>query len=836
VAAPRARAVTDARGRPEPEAVATGAPAPWRAEWIWCRDPGIVRDVTFAAAPRVSADACDRRVMFRKTVILDHVPDSAMLRITADSRYTLWVNGQEMARGPARSQPHRLLYDVVDVAPMLQPGPNILSVGVRFYGYANAWWMPARTTVSHGAGVLLAELTLPGGVVGTDATWRCHISNAWQPQEPAAVGQYLPEILDGAELDPRWLAAEFDDTGWQAARVVAAIHLGGISRSQPPTLPYGPLLPRRIALPVPVSRPGRLVRLGHAVPPDPGLAPTPYLADASVRATHGVSDAAFPLQLCLDAAAVAVLTVDFGEIVCGTLVLDLIAPTGTLVDARLCEELDADGRMPKNHYPHGLRYRARGHSDRFESGDPAGGRYAIVVLRGSGHVTVREVAVRERLRPRPPGPYFQCSDPGLDKIYQTGLRTVDLTAQDAYLDCPTREQRAWTGDAVVHQSVDLLTNPDWRLARWHPELAASPRSDGMLPMAVACDLEHISEVDIPDWSLHWIRSVHNLYRWTGDRESVASLLPVAENVLRWFQRFVRDGLLTDVTGWVLLDWASVQGIGASAVLNGLWGRALLDFAEMAQWIGDNGRESWARGIHSALATAYQVFWDTQRGGYRDWLYEATLQPQLSEHASAAATVGGLVPANCRAAVLRFIGDRSALVRSARTFGRMPLGVAMAPLPAPDWDTQTQVVAAQPFFRYVVHDAVALLGGADRIPALCRDWLAFLDAGASTWPETWHGGSRCHGWSATPSRDLPLYTLGISPAVAGFARARIAPRLGDLAWARGAVPTPAGLVDVSVAEEVTVSSPVPFRLELDGQSHSRPPGRYQWPRLSGGEIS
>jgi alpha-L-rhamnosidase len=811
---------------PECEVV-SGEADPWQAHWIWCRDPGIKRDAAFVGSPQVRSDACDRRVLFRKKVTLDHVPESAILRITADSRYIFWVNGQEVARGPGRSQPHRLLYDVADVATALRPGANVLGVQVRFYGHANAWWMPARTTVSHGAGVLLAELALPGRAVGTDATWRCHVSPAWQTQAPGAIGQYVPEILDGAKLDPCWLTVDFDDANWSRARIVTAVHLGGVSRSQPPAYPYGPLLRRRTALAEPVSRPARRIWLGTASPPDPVLAPPPYIAEASQRASRIAGDAGLPLQLSLDHAAVTVLTADFGEVVAGTLVLDLIARPGAIVDARVCEELDADGRLPKNHYPHGVRYHARGHTDRFESGDPAGGRYVIVVLRGSGQVTVREIAVQERLRPRPPGPYFCCSDRVLDEIYLAGLRTVDLTAQDAYVDCPTREQRAWTGDSVVHQSVDLLTNPDWRLARWHPELAASPRSDGMLPMAVACDLEHIGEVDIPDWSLHWIRSVHNLYRWTGDRDCVAALMPVAENVLRWFQRFVRDGLLTDVAGWVLLDWASVQGSGASAVLNGLWGRALQDFAEMARWLGDSGREEWARAIHSVLARAYQAFWDDRRGGYRDWLCREKLLPQLSEHASAAAAVGGLVPCNQRQAVLRFLTHRSVLVRSAQTFGRMPLYVAMAPLPAPDWDTESQVVAAQPFFRYVVHDAVAALGGATSISALCRDWQTFLDAGETTWPETWQGGSHCHGWSATPSRDLPLYTLGVSPAEPGFALARVRPQLGDLAWARGAVPTPAGLMEVSVGEVITVSSPVPFRLEVDGQLHCRPPGTYRW---------
>jgi len=92
---------------------------------------------------------------------------------------------------------------------------------------------------------------------------------------------------------------------------------------------------------------------------------------------------------------------------------------------------------------------------------------------------------------------------------------------DSYIDCPTREQRVWTGDSVVHQMVDLTTNTDWRLARWHPALTAFPRPDGMLPMAVAGEIEHLDRMIIPDWALHWVHSVHNLYRYS----EIATRLP-----------------------------------------------------------------------------------------------------------------------------------------------------------------------------------------------------------------------------------------------------------------------------------------------------------------------
>ena len=112
-------------------------------------------------------------------------------------------------------------------------------------------------------------------------------------------------------------------------------------------------------------------------------------------------------------------------------------------------------------------------------------------------------------------------------------------------------------------------------------------------------------------------------------------------------------------------------------------------------------------------------------------------------------------------------------------------------PEPDWDAERRWSRPQPFFRYVLHDGLARAGRADLIAELCRDWQVFLEAGESTWPECWTGGTRCHGWSSTPTRDLIVHTLGITPAEPGYASVRVAPRLGGLEWARATVPTPHG---------------------------------------------
>ena len=61
----------------------------WNAKWIW-------------------SDGSQRKnqwICFRKRFSLEKEFDNAVLRITADSRYQLYINGRELTMGPARIGP-----------------------------------------------------------------------------------------------------------------------------------------------------------------------------------------------------------------------------------------------------------------------------------------------------------------------------------------------------------------------------------------------------------------------------------------------------------------------------------------------------------------------------------------------------------------------------------------------------------------------------------------------------------------------------------------------------------------------------------------------------------
>jgi hypothetical protein len=146
----------------------------------------------------------------------------------------------------------------------------------------------------------------------------------------------------------------------------------------------------------------------------------------------------------------------------------------------------------------------------------------------------------------------------------------------------------------------------------------------------------------------------------------------------------------------------------------------------------------------------------------------------------------------------------------------------------DWDVEREIVQAEPFMSYVVHDAAAMAGFAERLPDLYRCWSQFLVNGYDTIGECWDYGTPVHGWSCTPTRDMVFYTLGVMPAEPGYTKARITPRLGKLDWAKGNVPTPHGLISIEINKDIIIiDSPIPAVLDLEGQpSRTLPPGKHE----------
>lgn len=65
---------------------------------------------------------------------LDHLPETALLRIACDSEYTVYINGSLVAFGQYAGYPFHRFYDEVDVLPFLRIGANRIRVDSWHYG------------------------------------------------------------------------------------------------------------------------------------------------------------------------------------------------------------------------------------------------------------------------------------------------------------------------------------------------------------------------------------------------------------------------------------------------------------------------------------------------------------------------------------------------------------------------------------------------------------------------------------------------------------------------------------------------------------------------------
>ena len=74
-------------------------------------------------------------MLARKEFNLTKIPVGADIKITADTRYKLYVNNHYVCFGPARGYPESYPFDNVDVAPYLNEGKNVLSVLVHQFGH-----------------------------------------------------------------------------------------------------------------------------------------------------------------------------------------------------------------------------------------------------------------------------------------------------------------------------------------------------------------------------------------------------------------------------------------------------------------------------------------------------------------------------------------------------------------------------------------------------------------------------------------------------------------------------------------------------------------------------
>lgn len=762
---------------------APNALAPWEACWIW--KPGARRmAATISGFEALSApDDRATTLQLRKEFRLERAPARAAVRVSADSRYRLWINGAQVARGPAPSDPFHQSYDELDIAKHLVAGANVIAAEVHFYGEATGLWRRAAgdwfvgtapgspPTAAPGAGGLLLECRIDGGmVVGTDGSWRYREAQEWARPTPKinpALG--FVEIYDARREAGPWKLAGFDDAGWERACVVTSS-----GKSRPPIDPYPTLEPRDIAPLVEQSlAPARIVGIGRVQESASGELWTALREEAGATEwEHNTPAAIAPMRVEPTAGRALTLLLDFGAVVVGHPWVELAeAAPGAVVDLAWSDHrweeaaavvpgiAPAGARGAALDFVRGktvARYVAKAGAQRFELRDRCALRYLQITIRGSAPLQIGSVGmshIRSASALRADLPAWT---DWRGELLRRCVKTLEACAVDALVDGPTREARQYLGDVrSMARTAYALTGDDRLADRALRAFFRPSRRDGLPEISAPGDGDRLG-VTIPDYALQGILALSERADRAGGEELVRELWPGVVRALDWFLARRRDdGLVGEVPGWVFLDWALVDRTAPSSVLNALFAWALERGAALGERVGDRTTAARFRAAREEVAARFESFFDPQRGAYTDALDAAGLpNGHISVHANALAILAALAPRERWGALVETLAPPAGAPAKAWDKWAYHRSEILSP---PAFDVKSQIAGASPFFQMLVCDALRVAGAEDRaLESIRHLYGPMLQSDDGTLWEHWEwspGTTRCHGWSAWPAAFL-----------------------------------------------------------------------------------
>jgi hypothetical protein len=104
-------------------------------------------------------------VHFRRDFVLEIMPsDSFKIRISADTRYKLYINQELVTFGPVKGDQNLWFYDEVDIAPYLRHGQNRIGVHVLRFFYATNFATSFPRLPSGGVYISAVDSNVPGGL------------------------------------------------------------------------------------------------------------------------------------------------------------------------------------------------------------------------------------------------------------------------------------------------------------------------------------------------------------------------------------------------------------------------------------------------------------------------------------------------------------------------------------------------------------------------------------------------------------------------------------------------------------------------------------------------
>ena len=543
--------------------ISTDEKADWKAEWIWDEE---------------SVDEENIWMCFSKKVSLNKVPEKLIADISADSKYWLYINGENVVfegsvkRGQDKNSGY---YDSIDIAPYLKKGENAIC--------ALVWYWDNETSYSYsgsGQGGFIFEAIGEDIAIISDESWKVKRNDAYINSSLYPPNYRLAEYsiyFDATKDMGDWTDVSYDASFWKNATVYA-------------DEVYGKLYPRGI----------------------------PLLKDYGLKEYENSKDYENHTIKKLFGEKI---TVDIPYNAQLTPYLKVIAPAGKKI--RITTENTLIGAVSST-------YITKDGEQEFEAlGWFNGEHITYKIPRG---VTVVSLMYRETGYDSSFSGDYRSDDEFMDSLWQKSLRTLYVTMRDNFMDCPDRERAQWWGD-VTNETIMTMYSMDSNSYLLYQKGVQAMLSHidetKVLQTVVPINGDYF---ELPVQQLAGIVGFMTYYEYTGDKAFIEKVYDATLDYLKLWEIGGNNLVVHRSGSWDWPDWGKKADM--TAIENAWVYYALSATEEMAELLDKDEDISFITERKTAISKGYQTLW-TDEG------YKSDDVKKCDDRANALAVLSGL---------------------------------------------------------------------------------------------------------------------------------------------------------------------------------------------------
>ncbi len=692
------------------------------AKWIWW---GGEKDV-------------NQYVDFKKVFTTDSVDKDATIKISVDSEYALFLNGEILGCCQYDDYPDAKVFDTYEIGTLLKEGENEIVVHAYYQGCESFQY-------AIGTPGLWFSLTNGTQSVFSNESVLCRLSAQYQNGE---IYKITNQVAYGFHHD-----ASKENNPWENT-VESPIQT---------TLSPRPI--ERTTLAEPTW--GKRISQGYFIRKlTEGTVAQQMKSDfLSFRRNSGAEmpfgSPEYPYTAKDTEGDGAYMLFDLEQEMAGLLTLKLTAKAGAVVEIAYGEHLD-DLRVRS--YIGGRNYAV---SYICKDGEQTfthwfkrlAGRYLELRIRNFGEMTIHGVGLISTDYPlNDTASEFITPDSLHNKIFEISKRTAKLCMHEHYEDCPGREQAIYGGDSRFQMLATYYGFGDYKFPRASLDLLAQhPLGNGQVRMVAPTDTKMV----IPSFSLWWILAMKEYAQYSKDLTLAEEHWDLLMEMLTTNLSWEKDGIITppNVDGfWQFYEWTpghhprvNTEYVGDlydeadfhAGIYHLVFWNAMKNLLELAKMLGKTDlAEEYAPTMERLAKNYSDRFWSEEDQAFAAYEKAGKLF-QIGEYSQIFVLYSGI----CQDERIKDILFEK-LLRNEYPVPAM-LSVASLKYEALLWHKPE---CAKEVFRQIG-----------------ERWGAMLQKGATSFWETddgaedfAQGGSCCHGWASIPIYLYMRYVAGIKP--------------------------------------------------------------------------